>query len=473
MKRILIILLLPLVIKAQKNYPALLDSFMQAEVAVNHFNGNVLVAKSGNIIYQKAFGYRNYETKELLDNNSVFELASVSKQFTAMGVLLLKEKGKLKLSDSLRKFFPELPYNNITIQNLLTHTSGLPSYEDEMEIAGKWNHKKIASNNDVISFLAQEKPAIHFKPGKKWEYSNTAFVLLASIIEKVSGQTFKEYMEMNVFKPLHMQYSRVYNTRRSTKEIIQNYAYGYVYSDSLRKYILPDSLPGYDFVIYLDSIQGDGIINSTTGDLLTWDRAIKNHTLLSEAAQNQMLSPQSVMDTISKRYYGYGEILGKNEIGSYVMHSGGWPGYHTMLFRYLTNDITIIVLSNNESNSTMLAGALAYIFTDRQVIAPYTHTAVTIDRALLNRYVGKYTIPNVPKATEMELFKKENKLFYRFIKSTTEIELKPESPTKFFAANNNNIQIEFKVDSLGRVSNAFYIIYDMKKGIKKINEKRF
>jgi CubicO group peptidase (beta-lactamase class C family) len=457
---------LPCISKAQKNYNALLDSFMQGEVAVNQFNGNVLIAKGGNIIYQKAFGYRNYETRELLDNNSVFELASISKQFTAMGILLLKEKGKLKLSDSLRKFFPQLPYNNITIQNLLTHTSGLPDYEKEME--AKWNHNKIASNNDVINFLSQEKPAIHFKPGEKWEYSNTAFMLLASIVEKVSGQTFKEYMAANVFKPLNMQSSRVYNTRRSIKEIIPDYAYGYVYSDSLHEYILPDSLADYDFVIYLDSIQGDGIINSTTGDLLKWDRALKNHTLLSEAAQNEMLSPKSLMDTISKRYYGYGVMLGENEIGSYVMHGGGWPGYHTLLIRYKADDITIIVLSNNESNSSMLAGALAYIVTDREVVSPYIHTAVAIDTALLNNYVGKYIIPNVPKAIEMELFKKENKLFYRFANSNSEIELKPESPTKFFAANSNNMQIQFEVNA-GKVSNAFYIIYGMKKEIEKIN----
>src|SRR5678815_5694747 len=106
---------------------------MRTEVGAKNFNGNILIAKSGKVLYQKAFGYRNYDTKERLDNNSVFELASVSKQLTAMGILLLKEKGLIKLSDSLRKFFPELSYHNITIRNLLTHTSGLPAYEIFME----------------------------------------------------------------------------------------------------------------------------------------------------------------------------------------------------------------------------------------------------------------------------------------------------------------------------------------------------
>lgn len=467
MKKIYLLLLLPLTSMAQKNYPALLDSFMQAEVSVNHFNGNVLIAKSGNIIFQKAFGYRNYETKEPLDNNSVFELASISKQFTAMGILLLREKGKLALSDSLRKYFPGLPYYNISIQNLLTHTSGLPSYEEKM--AEKWDHKNIASNNDVISFLAKEKPLIHFNPGEKWEYCNTAFVLLASIIERVSGQTFREYMDANIFRPLDMQYSRVYNTRRSTKEIIPNYAYGYVYSDSLKKYILPDSLPGYDFVIYLDSIQGDGIINSTIGDLLIWDRALKNYILLNKAAQNAMLSPQSVIDTASKTYYGYGEVIGKNEIGSYITHSGGWPGYATMLIRYVADDITIIVLSNNESNSNMLAGALAYIVTDRDVVAAYKHTSITIDTALLERYLAKYSIPNVPNAITMELIKKDGKLYCHFAKATTDKELKPESATKFFDDNGVDQQIEFELVASGKVQKAYFIFKGMKKEMEKIN----
>src|SRR6185312_1219078 len=140
---------------AQKNYNNLLNNFMQTQVKENNFNGNVLVAKNGKPIYQKSFGYADFNTKRLLNDSSVFELASVSKQFTAMGILLLVQKGKIKLSDTLRKFFPQLPYYNITIKNMLTHTSGLPAYDDEMAL--KWDHKKIAFNKDVINFLAKEK----------------------------------------------------------------------------------------------------------------------------------------------------------------------------------------------------------------------------------------------------------------------------------------------------------------------------
>lgn len=452
----------------QINYSISLDSFMDAEVDINHFNGNVLVAKQGIIIYEKSFGYRNYDTKKFLDANSVFELASISKQFTALGILQLIEKGKLKLSDTLRKFFPELPYNNITIQNLLTHTSGLPDYGHAL--ATKWNHKKIAFNNDIIKFLATEKIPVNFKPGEKWEYCNTAFEMLASIIEKISGISYNEYMQKNIFNPLGMRHSMVYNTRRSSKKIIPDYAYGFVYSDSLKKYILPDSLPEYDFVVYSDGIEGDGCVNSTTGDLLKWDRAIKNHTLLKRATQEAMLSSQSLMDTASKTYYGYGEMLGRNEIGNYITHAGGWPGYGTLLTRYIEADITIIILSNNEFNPTSLAGDIAYIATNKEVTIPYHHIEVAVDSSILNKYTGKYLIPNEPRPAKIALSKKEGKLFYQFENGSTETELMPESPTKFFNNKGADMQIEFEMDSKGNPIKAFAIFSGMKKQMRKINE---
>ncbi len=465
MKKLLILFLLPYVSLGQNNYSGMLDTFMQKEVSVNNFNGNILIAKAGNIIYQKSFGYSNYDTQELLDSNSIFELQSITKQFTAMGILQLIEKGKLSFTDSLRKFFPELPYSNITIQQLLTHTSGLP---DDMDLMiANWNHKILASNNDLIKILADKKPPPDFQPGKKWEYSNTAFELLSSVIEKVSGISYEDFINKYIFKPLQMNSS--FATPNPSAKHIPNYAYGFIYSDSLKKYILPASIPELEFVVYLDGITGAGNIVSTTGDLLKWDRAIKNHTLISESIQNEMLSPQSIMDTASKKYYGYGVILGRNEIGNYIMHGGGWPGYHTMLFRYTEDDITIIVLSNNESNSTMLSGALAYIVTNREVVAPYKHRAMPIDSTIIDRYVGKYIVPNVPTPTKIELTKKEGQLYYHFEKAPSDIELKPESTTKFFNANPGaDFQVEFELDSSEKVTKAFIIVNSIKKQIDKI-----
>jgi CubicO group peptidase (beta-lactamase class C family) len=438
---------------------ASLDSFMTAEVQVHQFNGNVLVAKAGKLIYQRSFGYSNYDTKTALDSNSIFELASVSKQFTAMGILQLKDQGKLSLSDTLRKFFPELPYANVTIQHLLTHTSGLPDYMEAM--AAKWDHKKIAFNKDVIHFLATEKIPANFQPGAKSEYSNTAYEMLASIIEKVSGQSFQQYMQDHIFKPLGMQHTRIYNTRRSG-ETIPDYAYGYVYSDSQKRYVLPDSLSMYDLVFYLDGIVGDGTVNSTTGDLLKWDRALKEHMLLSERTQKEMFTPQTIFDTATNLHYGYGVFLGENEVGRYITHGGGWPGYHTNLIRYIDRDITVIILSNNQGNASALAGALTYIILDKPVIRPYVHKAMAIDSTLLDKFTGKYS---VPFAGEMEVIRKNSRLFRRKT-GMPDVGLVPESPTKLFFAGPVDQQLEFELDDKGQVKKAYFIAWGMKKEMR-------
>jgi len=446
---------------AQKDYTSAIDSFMQSQVQFRGFNGNVLVAKSGKVLYQRSFGYSNFDTKAPLDENSLFELASVSKQFTAVGILLLKDEGRLSLSDTLRKFFPELPYSHVTIRHLLTHTSGLPDYMGAM--IRKWDHKKIAFNTDVIQFLATERIPADFRPGEKCVYSNTGYQMLASIIEKVSGEPYEVYMMEHVFKPAGLQRTRIYNTRRSG-ETIPNYAYGYTYVDSLRPGVLPDSVKALDFVFYLDGIVGDGTVNSTTGDLLLWDRALKEHKLLNAATQKQMFTPQHLFDSTIKNYYGYGEFLGTNEIGPYITHSGGWPGYHTVLTRYTNQDLTLIVLSNYQSDAEGVAGGLAYIITGRTVVLPYVHLAIQLDSTALDRFVGKY---NVPYAGEISIVRKGDKL-YRYKTGASEIELLPESPQKIFYKGWSDTQIEFEWDNRGKAKKVFFIHSGMKKEITPI-----
>ncbi len=457
---IIFLILLPFSLLAQENFFSKIDSFMKAHSEINNFNGNVLIAGSGKIIYQNAFGYRNFYTKELLDNNSVFELASVSKQFTAMGILLLIEKGKLSLSDSLRKFFPELPYHDVTIQNLLSHTSGLPDYMESMAV--KWDHNKIAFNDDVIEFLAAEKIPVKFLPGEKFEYSNTGYEMLASIIEKVSGVSFKDYMDENVFQKLGMNNSRVYNTRRSSNEVIPDYAYGFVYSDSLSKYVLPDSIPELDAVYWLDGVQGDGIINSTAGDLLIWDRALKNSTLLDEALQNEMFNPQSAADIERKMYYGYGVFLSENKYGKYIYHSGGWPGYSTLLKRFLNGDFTIILLSNNESDVRGISEGIAGILFEDEVIFPYVHKEVNVDPEELKKFAGSYTGLN----TKIDIVFREGKL-YRDFDSRPDIELKPESGNKFFYGDGRDIQIEFQTGPDNVIEKVWLISGGLKTELQK------
>jgi CubicO group peptidase (beta-lactamase class C family) len=437
-----------------------LDEYLSAQSTHYRFNGNVLVAENGKIVFQKSYGYANFDTKRMLNDSCVFELASVSKQFTATAILLLKDKGKLSLTDSLRQYFPELPYNGISIYQMLTHTSGLPDYESAMN--KKWDHNKIAFNNDMITFLAKEKIPVVFAPSTKWEYSNTAYALLASIVEKVSGQSFSKFMAANIFKPLQMNNTRIYNTRRSLKDTIGNYAFGFVYNDSLKKHLIPDSVAELKFVIYLDGIQGDGVVNSTTADLLKWDRSVKNHTLLSEDTQNEMLKEQAMVNSIKKSHYGFGVFMENSELGYIISHSGGWPGYTTYLARNVDKDQTYIVLSNNESNSPAITNTLQHILNGKPAIMPYQHKEINIDSVTMQQFVGKY------KATfGLNIERIENKLFI-VRDNRPKIELKPESNSKFFYANGSDNQIEFEIDANKKITKASLISYGLKTTFDKL-----
>jgi CubicO group peptidase (beta-lactamase class C family) len=211
-----------------------------------------------------------------------------------------------------------------------------------------WDKKKIAFNNDIIKIFAEHKPAIHFKPGEKWEYSNTAYAMLASIIERVSGKTYGEFLSENIFVPLDMKRTRTYNTRRSG-EVIDNYAYGFIYSDSLKKYALPDSLKEYYYVYPLDGIQGDGVVNSTTGDLFKWDQALYTEKLVSKATlEEAFTSGKTKNDSVYN--YGFGWMVAKDRVsGNLTQHSGSWPGYRTLIVRFVDHGDCIIILSNTEN----------------------------------------------------------------------------------------------------------------------------
>jgi len=446
--------------KETQNNAARLDEYLSGQAKHYRFNGNVLVAANGKVILQQSYGYADFDSKRQLNDSSVFELASVSKQFTATGILLLKEKGKLKLTDSLRMYFPELPYPGITLWHLLTHTSGLPDYEEAMN--EKWDRDKIAFNSDMIAFLAKEKLPVLFAPGTQWTYSNTAYAILASIIEKVSGQSFKDYMAENIFQPLGMRHTRIYNTRRSLKDTIANYAYGYVYEDSVKKYVLPDSVAALQFVIYLDGIQGDGIVNSTTGDLMKWDRALKNHSLLSEAMQKEMLQEQALVDTLKKSYYGFGVFMEKTELGYLLSHSGGWPGYTTFLARNTDKDETYIILSNNSANSPALYTSMQHIMAGKPVVMPYAHTAIAMDSTAMDTFTGNYKAGN-----EFTLERKGSKL-YRVLPNGSSTEIIPESATKFFYSDGSDRQLEFTVNEKKEIKEAWLITYGIKKAITKM-----
>lgn len=379
-----------------------IDSLLTASHKDQKFYGNVLIAEKGNIIYQKSFGKANIASNADLNAESMFELASVSKQFTAMGIMLLKKQGKLSYDDSLRKFIPELPYYNITVRQLLHHTSGLPDY---MELFFKnWDSTKIASNKDMIELLDKHKPAILFIPGEKWEYSNTGYALLATIIERVSGKSFGDYLDKNIFKPLDMKRTVVYR-RRYERKTRSNYAFGYMFDKKKNEFVLPDNFAETAMMVYcLDGIIGDGTVNSTTNDLLKWDRALYTEELVSKEMLAEAFAPGK-LNNGKNTNYGFGWAITETKgMGKVINHSGGWPGYSTLIERHIDSDKTIIILRNHERPVQVLQGIRNILYG----IKEEKPVEIKTDASLLQQYAGEYELApafNIIVSTE------EGKLF--------------------------------------------------------------
>jgi CubicO group peptidase (beta-lactamase class C family) len=307
------------------------------------FNGVVLLANKGKAIYHKAFGFRNYETKAALDTTSIFELASVSKQFTAMIIMMLKEEGKLNYDDFVEKYIPHLPYPNITIRHLLNHTSGLPDYQAIMD--AHWDKIKVANNNDIIEHLKKYHPAKLFEPNEKYEYSNTGYVLLASIAEKASGKDFISFCQDRIFIPIDMTSTNIRSLEEKKK--IENFALGHIYFKEKNRFIRADSFPSSNYTIWLGNRKGPGRISSTASDLLKWDQALYSESLLKKEALAEAFSPTRLKnDSLSN--YGFGWMLKQNtRLGKVVYHTGDNPGYKTIIVRYIDQNKTIVILCNN------------------------------------------------------------------------------------------------------------------------------
>jgi len=316
-----------------------LDSFFAAQ---KDFSGVVLVAENGKSIYHKAFGYREFETKIPLQTTDIFELASVSKQFTAMIIIMLKEKGLLNYDDSVSKYL-EIPYEGITIRNLLTHTSGLPDYQDIMD--KYWDKSKVAGNPDCIEYLNKYAPPKHFKPGEKYEYSNTGYMLLASIAEKASGKDFIELCRKWIFRKLKMKSTdiRTLEEKKATK----NFAIGHIYVEERNKFVRADSFPSSNYTIWLGNRKGPGRISSTAADLLKWDKALYTEKLIKQSTLQEAFTPMK-LNNGSLSNYGFGwELRNDPSFGKIVQHNGDNPGYKTQIIRYIDKKKTMIILNNN------------------------------------------------------------------------------------------------------------------------------
>jgi CubicO group peptidase (beta-lactamase class C family) len=454
---LLLLVLIANTLFAQKSQK--LDSLFQKLSSDKEFNGNVLIAEKGKVIYKNSFGLANEISKEKLNANSIFELASVSKQFTAFAIVILKEKGKLNYDDKIGAFLPQLSfYKNVTIRNLLSHTSGLPDYMkilDSLLIDETWDNKtKIATNNDILNVYKKNQPKLLFEPNEKWEYSNTGYAILASIIEKISGKSYAEFLKTEIFKPLKMNNTFVY-TRRLNPRKINNYAFGYVYSDSLKKNKLPDEIKGLDLYVYtLDGIVGDGTVNSTIIDLLKWDRSLYSNQLVFKSEMNQIFNP-AILNNEAKTKYGFGWMLDDNKVfGKIVNHSGSWPGYISFIERHTDNDKTIILLQNNDNKKTIIP-----IKQIREIL--YNIKPLTFSEEYLKKISGEYKT----QKGDIKKIVYENGKLYIPMSEEEKFELEPISKTIFKVIGfNPEVKYEFIIEN-EKVKK--YIVTQSEQGVKK------
>ena len=314
-----------------------LDSLLKRIHKRHDFHGAVLVAKNKKIVYQNHIGTADFKKKTLLNKESVFQLASVSKQFTAAAIMLLQQRNQLKLTDTVNTYFPNFPYKAVTIKTLLNHTGGLPKYFWIAE--HKWQQKKAPSNNEMMELLTTSNVQRFFKPGRNFDYSNTGYFVLASIVEKISGTSFSSFLKQNIFEPLQMKNSYVYSFENDS--IRENQLDGYRLHRGWRHVKIRSTVN--------DAIVGDKNVYTTAEDLFKWTQGLNSGNLLSKESLALMFTKG---ETIYGRKvpYGFGFRIDTKEKNS-VYHYGKWNGFSTGLTTYLEDDLVVIILEHTSYNA--------------------------------------------------------------------------------------------------------------------------
>ena len=313
---------------------------------IKGFNGGILVAKAGNIIFEKYIGTGHLPGIDTISENSPMHIASVSKTFTAMAVLKLRQDGKVNIDEEFSKYFPAFNYPGITIRSLLNHRSGLPNYNYFMEKLG-WDKSRYIGNEDVLNFLILRKAELAdiSTPNSHFNYSNTNYALLALLIEKISGLKYADYLNQTFFIPLQMKNSYVF-TLADTAKAIPSYNWR-------------GALEPFNF---LDQVYGDKNIYSTPRDLLTWHRALTSGIIFTEETLAQAYAPYS-NEKPGMRNYGLGWRTNIFSEGNKIIyHNGWWHGSNATFIRLLKEDATIIVIGNKFTRAIYHAKILTSIF---------------------------------------------------------------------------------------------------------------
>ena len=404
----------------------------------------VIVIRNGQVLFEKGYGLANLETRTPIRPDTAFLLASLTKQFTAMTVMMLAERGKIRYEDPLTRFFPHFPLyaQKITVRHLLNHTAGLPEYDDLWIRSGKVDHDWPRSSatrpstfeptsRDALNLLAQQKSP-DFDPGEKWKYSNSGYVILAQIVEKASGTSFGAFLEENIFRPLGMKGSLLYDER---KPKVPNVAKSYTRDGSAYREI--DYTP-------LNKIYGEDNVYSTLDDMYKWDQALYGEKLVKASTLREAFTPGRLNDG-TPTSYGFGWRLGRFLGLDRLSHGGSWLGFRTHILRFPEQRFTVVVLSNvSQLEPGRIAGKIGKIYLADKMTFP---VAREVDASVLRGYVGKYEF--APGAVAEITF--EDGVLWIKPPGEERTRLFGESQDVFFGEGMEEISLVFERDEKGAV----------------------
>ncbi|MEO6549800.1 MAG: serine hydrolase [Ferruginibacter sp.] len=350
---------------------AKLDTLVNAYAKLHKFNGSVLVAKGGTILLNKGYGYQNATERVFNSERTIFQLGSITKQFTAAIILKLQEEGKLNVDDKVSKYFPQFPKgDSISIRHLLTHTSGIYNYTSD----GNFMSTEVTkpASRDKMMALFKNKP-LDFSPGTGWNYSNSGYSLLGYIIEAVTKKPYEQIVRTYIFNPLQMTHSGFDFTHLNSKEKAKGY-FKLNDKDSM-------AAPIVDSTVSFSA----GAIYSTIGDLYKWHRALEDHIILTKVQQENAYTPV-------RNNYGYGWLIDSIEGKRRVGHGGGIHGFTTNIARVPEDDVCIILLSNASDAVGDVTNPIFDILYNKEYQLPKERKAIKMPEEKLKQYIGQYEI---------------------------------------------------------------------------------
>lgn len=416
----------------QKDEPAMtaqIDQLLAGVFPSDAPGAAVIVVRDGKVILRKGYGLANIELGVPIAPEMVFRLGSVAKQFTAMAILMLSEEGKLALSDEITEYLPDFPIHGqtITIENLLTHTSGVKDYEFLPA-------RLAAAHNDLtpaeLIALFQDEP-LDFAPGEQWSYSNSGYILLGAIIEKVAGMSYADFIQQRIFTPLGMTHS-YYD---DVTHIIPGRVAGY-----------SPTADGYDNAEYMSLTQAyaAGALASSVDDLARWDAALYTNKLVKQATLRQAFKPYRLKNGESSGY-GYGWVIGDYEGHAITEHNGGINGFVAQVMRFPDDKVYVAILTNSDGRGQVL-GTLAFQIAALVIGKPYHDPkAVTLPAATLAAYEGVYLANG---QTKVVVRRHEDQLWAETGGSA--MVLTPLSTNEFFIPD-APVRIKFVKNSAGEV----------------------